>query len=290
VKKRLRKTYNCPVCGKEFVDYAENPYKKYCCHGCYHKALSRGEYAHVFEKNRKNVFICSYCGKEVRKGKRKKRNGETADNIFCNLECYLKFHAHKYKDCVCKYCGKHFDERNVTDRATNEFCSNDCMRKYRAQNKIQYCIICGQAFFPFTFEKSKNTTILDTTIVTCSDKCKEELHQRNEELRRDRISAAFTGRKHPNWQGGRNRYRGENWAMQRRLARIRDNFSCQRCGLNKKQIKKKYGGFPDVHHIKPYYEFNNDWETANKLENLVCLCPSCHQLTGWEYRRSKNAN
>jgi len=288
--KRLKKLYNCPICGKEFIDYAENPHKRYCCHGCYRKALARGDYDHIFEKKRKNKFLCSYCGKSILKEKRKKRNGDIADHVFCNLECYRNFHKHQYIDCICKYCGKHFDKRWGKTRTTNEFCSNDCMRKYRVQNKLQYCVICGQAFFPFSYEKTIDSIIVDTTIVTCSDKCKAEFHKRNEEVRRDRISAAFTGNKHPNWQGGRNRYRGENWTRQRRLARIRDKCSCQRCGMSKKEIKRKFGSLPEVHHIKPYREFDNNWELANRLENLVCLCSSCHQLTEWEYRRGKNAN
>jgi endogenous inhibitor of DNA gyrase (YacG/DUF329 family) len=275
--KRLKRLYNCPICNKEFIDYLENPQRKYCSHACYGKALKNGDYDHIFEKKRKNKFKCAYCGKNILKGKRRKRNGDITDNVFCNIECYRIFHAHKYKDRVCKYCGKHFDERWKTSRTTNEFCSNDCMRKFRAMNKMQFCIICGQAFFPFAFEKSKNRTMLDTTIVTCSDKCKKEYHRRNEEVRRDKISMAFTGDKHPNWQGGRNKYRGAN-------------CTCQRCGLKKREIKKKYGSLPEVHHIKPYREFNNDWELANRLDNLTTLCPSCHMLTEWECRRASNEN
>ncbi|WP_106497166.1 HNH endonuclease [Lentibacillus sp. Marseille-P4043] len=76
------------------------------------------------------------------------------------------------------------------------------------------------------------------------------------------------------WQGGDIDYYGPNWRSQRKKARIRDNFTCQDCGLT----EKEYGKELSVHHIIPFREFKGDWEEANRLSNLVCLCEHpCHR-------------
>jgi 5-methylcytosine-specific restriction endonuclease McrA len=110
------------------------------------------------------------------------------------------------------------------------------------------------------------------------------LKKRNEDIRRDKISLAFGGDKHPNWAGGKNRYRGKNWARQKRLALIRDDYTCQKCGITRAKCIKKYHRSPNVHHIKPY-RFFNSYEKANDLENLITLCDGCHQKAEWEYRK-----
>jgi 5-methylcytosine-specific restriction endonuclease McrA len=60
------------------------------------------------------------------------------------------------------------------------------------------------------------------------------------------------------WSGGDISYYGPNWLKQRRLARKRKELS--------------------VHHIIPFRSFNGDWERANELPNLICLCEyPCHR-------------
>lgn len=77
-------------------------------------------------------------------------------------------------------------------------------------------------------------------------------------------------------------YRGRNWAIQSRAARERDNYTCQHCGK-----------FPvyHVHHITPYRLYGIlRYQEANRLENLITLCPSCHCKTDQAYRKAeKNA-
>ena len=70
-----------------------------------------------------------------------------------------------------------------------------------------------------------------------------------------------------NWQGGISHSYGPDWLKQKRLALERDNHTCQHCG----KIKKEIGKEPDVHHIVPH-KLTQD----NNLDNLVCLCMSCH--------------
>lgn len=57
------------------------------------------------------------------------------------------------------------------------------------------------------------------------------------------------------------------------LARKRDNYTCQLCGVHEEEWHKQM----DVHHIINYREFE-DKDEANQLDNLVCLCNKCHSF------------
>lgn len=269
---------NCEICGKEFFEYPSKK-KSFCSLNCYRIAQKQGRYKHIKFKNN---FKCSYCGKDVHSSKSKKRNGEYSDKIFCNRKCYDKFRKLN-SDRVCKYCGKHFEALN--DKKNAQFCNDSCRRKYYAQRTMAFCVNCGQSFYPWNFDKQKGTIILDKEVKCCSEKCKREYHKKIEKIRREKISFAFTGDKHPNWLGGRYSYRGKNWAHQKFLARKRDGNVCQCCGITENQAKRKYGDGLEVHHKIPYIFFNGNYEEANKLDNLISLCRSCHQKEEWRYRR-----
>jgi DEAD/DEAH box helicase domain-containing protein len=72
--------------------------------------------------------------------------------------------------------------------------------------------------------------------------------------------------------------RGPNWAEQRDKARQRDGFRCQHCGAPERPHRQH-----DVHHLRPFQEFgyrpgqNTRYLEANRLENLITLCASCHR-------------
>ena len=70
------------------------------------------------------------------------------------------------------------------------------------------------------------------------------------------------------WNSARNYY-GSNWQTQRNAARARDQFRCQFCGL------PEGDKVHHVHHKIPFRTFATP-ETANRLDNLVTLCPTCH--------------
>ena len=80
------------------------------------------------------------------------------------------------------------------------------------------------------------------------------------EERKRKISEAFTGEKHPNWKGGGLRF----WMLQ---AKVRDNYTCQICGNNDKDVV-------EADHIlakklRP--------DLAKELSNLLTLCANCHK-------------
>jgi DEAD/DEAH box helicase domain-containing protein len=71
---------------------------------------------------------------------------------------------------------------------------------------------------------------------------------------------------------------GPNWAAQRDAARARDDYRCRRCGAPERDDRQH-----DVHHLTPFRAFgyvpgqNDRYKLANRLENLITLCPSCHR-------------
>lgn len=72
---------------------------------------------------------------------------------------------------------------------------------------------------------------------------------------------------------------GPNWEAQRDAARARDGYRCRRCSA-----PEHAGRQQDVHHLTPFRVFgyvpgrNDYYKIANRLDNLITLCPSCHRL------------
>ena len=77
------------------------------------------------------------------------------------------------------------------------------------------------------------------------------------------------------WSNDPNNY-GPDWNKIREKVRARDGYKCQVCGT------PEAGRQHDVHHKTPFRAFVQIGSTepayvrANRLENLVTLCPSCH--------------
>jgi DEAD/DEAH box helicase domain-containing protein len=71
---------------------------------------------------------------------------------------------------------------------------------------------------------------------------------------------------------------GPSWSQARELARARDEYRCRQCGAPERPELAH-----SVHHIKPFREFgyipgeNQFDKLANKLDNLITLCATCHQ-------------
>ena len=71
---------------------------------------------------------------------------------------------------------------------------------------------------------------------------------------------------------------GPTWPAQRDGARARDGYRCRRCGAPEQDGRQH-----DVHHITPFRTFgyvpgvNDLYKLANRLENLITLCPACHR-------------
>lgn len=79
------------------------------------------------------------------------------------------------------------------------------------------------------------------------------------------------------WFDSLNDY-GPNWQEQRHRVRARDHYRCTQCGA-----QEPPGRQHDVHHLVPFRTFgyvagfNENYRTANRLENLVLVCRTCHR-------------
>lgn len=170
----------------------------------------------------------------------------------------IKFH--------CAECGK---EKEDWAYRKPRFCSQQCAFRYasklpkpwqrRPENFVN--VVCEQCNKKYRVHKCQLTKPRPTRF--CSRKCQYDF-----------VSQNMRGDKNPNFiDGNPTYYRGPNWGRQARATRKRDNFSCQICGKHGNRDGVKI----EVHHIKPYRKFNNDFEKANQLSNLITLCNSCHK-------------
>ena len=110
---------------------------------------------------------------------------------------------------------------------------------------LKICLICNKEF-----------PGLKKDWIGCSKKCRK---------------IGSSGENSPRWIGGPTTYRGRGWLIERENVVKRDNGICQCCGKN-------VGNSIPVHHIKPFRLFETAKE-ANDIDNLICLCQSCHMKT-----------
>lgn len=71
------------------------------------------------------------------------------------------------------------------------------------------------------------------------------------------------------WLNDSNNY-GSDWQKIKSLVRQRDGYHCRSCGAPENDRAH------DIHHIIPFRSFANSQE-ANRMDNLITLCPRCHQ-------------
>lgn len=228
---------------------------------------------------------CHHCGKDIYRPqwwlKRQSLH-------FCNNACRGAWastqtgeKAPAYKGAMihvqCSQCGKQI-ERDPGKVKRNEhfFCGANCWDEWRKVNmrgennpnwkepvKTQ-CATCGT---PIERNQARVGT-RERKVHFCCKACKYEW-----------MGKFFSGPTSPNWKGGTLKYYGPNWPEQKRLARERDNNTCQVCGCT----RNKNGKELDVHHVKPFRSFNyipgenENYRQANELTNLVCLCVKCHR-------------
>ncbi len=72
------------------------------------------------------------------------------------------------------------------------------------------------------------------------------------------------------WKNDPNNY-GKKWDQIRLTVRQRDQFRCQVCGIPENEKAHH------IHHKTPLRSFYT-LDEANRFENLITLCPNCHQL------------
>jgi 5-methylcytosine-specific restriction endonuclease McrA len=168
------------------------------------------------------------------------------------MECAGKWHM-----SVRKMPNEHkFGNKwRVGLRPTNAFTSEQAIAFNTIQGNIYECSYCGNQFEIKPWVERQNKS--KSGMRFCSKKCNMAYR-----------SKYLSGENSPLWVGGITTYRGKGWIAARNAAVKRDNGTCQECG-------KIVGKSIPVHHINPFRNYNSAQE-ANSLDNLVCLCQSCH--------------
>lgn len=220
------------------------------------------------------TLICPKCGQEFGCPP-----SEVDRRVYCSRACQYKDmldgNHHNSIDWVakeCEYCGIEFS-RPPSIADAQRFCSMECFGEWQSENKRGVdnsnwkgglveleCTQCGKIYEV----KQKDVEISRFCSVECSHQWQSE---------------NMAGPNSPHWRGGCILYYGPNWQCQKRRARKRDNYTCQLCGISEAETENRL----DVHHIVSFREFgytigeNDNYRQANRLENLVTLCASCHR-------------
>lgn len=264
---------NCIVCGIEITNKRSDA--KYCdeCIKEVRKASYRKYYYNHQEKRisesiayvklhgrkpRKVVHdekACIYCGEMFIPNK--------SDQVSCGKRDmkHRKNEPINMVSCICPVCGKEFRKRiGDYNRAMSKFgytaCSIKCASIKSGRSIKLTCSECGKEFYRAQSEIDPNNKHF-----FCSKKCQK-----------DNIDYILRGESHYRYiDGNPNGKRGQGWTKLRKTIRARDNYTCQVCGKTEVEL----GRALDVHHIKPYRLFD-DYKEANKENNLISLCASCH--------------
>lgn len=160
---------------------------------------------------------------------------------------------------ICEICKSNFKVKKYR-RNTARFCSSSCYGIHQSTSRlgigrkriIVQCDICGS-----DIEKQPSAVKAHNF---CGRQC----------FGLWRSSPKWCGENNPSWLGGNSDYRGPNWKEQRAKALERDSNTCQHCGIFDIGLH--------VHHIKPYHLFDS-YLKANRMENLISLCPGCHSAS-----------
>lgn len=86
-----------------------------------------------------------------------------------------------------------------------------------------------------------------------------------------------SGENHHNWrENNQCRNYGPNWKQQRKKCLERDFHRCRCCQMSQEECIEKYGRGLPIHHRSPFKHFD-ERDVANRLRNLITLCPYCHR-------------
>ena len=246
-----RPVYNlvCEQCDQPFQTQHQN--QRFCSRQCNSESISIAP----------KIKTCEICGKDFER--------KHPRQVYCSVTCRQTPNPDKKTTSICKGCGKEFEHWTYRDSV---FCSRRCMSSYaaklpkpsrrRPENFITK--ICEWCKEEYTIHKIYVDSENGRNSRFCSIECRGK----------DK-SQSMKGENNPNYIHGEGYLypsRGSNWGAQRRKALKRDNHECRIC----KAKVSKGGKSLDVHHIRPYRLFENDWKKANRLNNLVTLCRQCH--------------
>jgi len=193
------------------------------------------------------TLTCEICGNKFQVKPYRKNTAR-----FCSFECGGKWHMRNRK-----MPHEHMKGNTLRKgiRPTNAFTSEQAKVLNAVIGNIYSCTNCGKRFEIKPWLERQNKSISGNRF--CCKKCHSEF-----------VSREKSGEKSPMWVGGITTYRGKGWLKARADAIKRDRGTCADCG-------KVVGKSIPVHHVRPFREFTSIAE-ANSIDNLICLCQSCH--------------
>jgi len=241
--------------------------------------------------------ICSWCGRKIERP----RSHAKSEFNFCGIKClrewefgiepFLGLQTIRKRNRIvkCEWCGKNFRRRNYR-KDRKQYCSRQCYLEVKANSRKRNmitCAVCGKKVW------RPPSSVKRTKIQFCSAKCCNESRMRRVEIRcafcgKPRIKVmhqfkgtkrhfcsklcaylGFSGENHPLWKGGKDLYYGPNWSRQSKKAVRRDKM-CMNCKRRNCRL--------DAHHIIPFDHYGlENYVEANRMENLLTLCDSCHR-------------
>jgi len=211
----------------------------------------------------------------------------------CSRKCSYDVRAAKKRTAQrveCSTCGGAFNRAPASRKSKHgaEYCSRSCHyagrsagltgrtvdRPYRVTEE-------GRAAWRRSAEARRGKPYKDPVSWSCESCGKTRTLNRGQlaPARKFRFcshacaSDHMRGDRHHSWKGGHPKSYGPDWFAKRRAARERDSHECKGCGVTRAKLEREL----DVHHIVRFGDFTDSAE-ANKLDNLISLCHSCHML------------
>ncbi|MFC4407091.1 HNH endonuclease [Haloarchaeobius iranensis] len=207
-----------------------------------------------------------------------KVHGVSLPNRKCS-GCGTEFYDPKARLEYCDDCNPNAGEHNgnwqdATERAACARCG-DAFEYYPSDKDGVYCPTCVDESDEFLGDASWEVWDVQRVDRNC-DECGVEMTVLKSD--RERSVGRFCSRDclsawmstDEEWDPSD--YSG-SWYPVKRAALERDDHECQSCGRTRTDMGRE----PDVHHIVPVREFD-DPQDAHTIENVICLCRSCHRL------------
>ncbi|MFA9425175.1 HNH endonuclease [Natronorubrum sp. A-ect3] len=226
---------------------------------------------------------CPTCGKTLstERGMRQhhtKVHGEPLPNRTCR-GCGLEFYDPKARRTFCADCNPNAGEHNgnwsdAMETTSCERCGEE-FDYYPSNKDGKYCSSCVDESTDFLGTPSYEIHDIERTKRVC-EFCGRIITVL--QSRADRYPVRFCSQHchalslMERWGPSENVYNGR-WREIRRQALARDDHRCQHCGITAEEI----GHEPDVHYLIPVREFDYP-QRAHTLDNVICLCRSCHRL------------
>lgn len=236
---------------------------------------------------------CPTCGKELRteRGMRQhhtKVHGESLPNRTCE-GCGTEFYDEKARLSYCDGCDPNAGEHNgnwsdAKETAECRLCDDE-FEYYPSDKDGVFCPACveeAEAFLGTPSYELREIERVERTCENCgvvSEYLKTEVDRGrgrfcDRDCHSEWMSENWVGENHHAWLGTDSTgwYTGKWWRVRREVLE-RDGHACRLCGTTRDEL----GQEPDVHHIEPIRTFE-DPQDAHTLDNVVCLCKSCHNV------------